>query len=297
MCPAGDECCIGTAPDAYSVPGGYGCLPPGSKNWSGCASGGVKPGGCCCGPGAASHSHSSVVAETCAPICCTHIVHCSRTHSHTSLLSQTLTSITATSHTHTLCMAPRQTVSNRPSPARVSQLASITTALLDHLTPRPARHTPRTAHTSGPSNISSVVPNVLVIGDSVSEGYTPFLRAALGASANVQHGPDNTGGGSADGSHYGELCTPYFIRTPLHALPPWRVITFNFGLHDGATSLDECVHGVNTYMYHIRYHTTLLFGTSMAWTYAPRITFTMIPYRYWGRLTNVYRQVICSLDE
>ena len=88
-------------------------------------------------------------------------------------------------------------------------------------------HNPlRVHHHTGPSNISTVVPNVLVIGDSVSEGYTPFLRAALGASANVQHGPDNTGGGSADGSHYGELCTPYFIRTPLHTLPSWRVITY-----------------------------------------------------------------------
>lgn len=88
-------------------------------------------------------------------------------------------------------------------------------------------HNPlRVHHHTGPSNISTVVPNVLVIGDSVSEGYTPFLRAALGAPANVQHGPDNTGGGSADGSHYGELCTPYFIRTPLHTLPSWRVITY-----------------------------------------------------------------------
>eukprot|EP00041_Stephanoeca_diplocostata_P029935 m.893447 g.893447 ORF g.893447 m.893447 type:complete len:293 (+) comp23660_c1_seq2:155-1033(+) len=134
ICPAGDLCCVGTAPDSYRVPGGYGCLPPGSTNWTGCAEGGVKPNGCCCGP--------------------------------------------------------------------------------------------------GPSNISSTVPNVLVIGDSVSAGYTPFLRSALGASANVQHGPDNAGGGNADGASYGSLCTKYFIRTPTFKLPDWKVITFNFGLHD-----------------------------------------------------------------
>jgi len=89
----------------------------------------------------------------------------------------------------------------------------------------------------GPSNISSTVPNVLVIGDSVSAGYTPFLRAGLGAAANVQHGPDNAGGGNADGSGYGRLCTPYFVRTPTGTLPKWKVITFNFGLHDGPTDL------------------------------------------------------------
>lgn len=80
-------------------------------------------------------------------------------------------------------------------------------------------------------------PNVLVIGDSVSAGYTPFLRSALGATANVQHGPDNAGGGNADGSGYGVLCMPYFTRTPTYTLPKWKVITFNFGLHDGGTSL------------------------------------------------------------
>ena len=47
------------------------------------------------------------------------------------------------------------------------------------------------------------MPNVLLVGDSVCSGYAPFVRAALSASANVQHGPDNSGGGNADGTGYG----------------------------------------------------------------------------------------------
>ena len=63
-------------------------------------------------------------------------------------------------------------------------------------------------------------PNVLIVGDSVSEGYTPFVMSAL-PDVNFGHGPDNTGGGAADGVGYGQLCMKYFVRTPQHELPPW----------------------------------------------------------------------------
>ena len=89
-----------------------------------------------------------------------------------------------------------------------------------------------------PSEISTTLPNVLVIGDSVSAGYTPALRAALSGKANVQHGPDNAGGGNADGVGYGALCAGFFARTPKYRTIAWDVITFNFGLHDGATAND-----------------------------------------------------------
>jgi hypothetical protein len=75
------------------------------------------------------------------------------------------------------------------------------------------------------------VPNVLIVGDSVSAGYISYVRDAFNGSsngftvgeerfngnlpaANVQHGPDNSGGGNADGVGYGLLCTKYFVRTP-----------------------------------------------------------------------------------
>ena len=99
----------------------------------------------------------------------------------------------------------------------------------------------------GPALIRSNGSNVLIIGDSVSAGYTPFVRAALASDAvNVQHGPDNAGGGNADGVGYGELCTRYFVRTPQYELPPWDVITFSFGLHDGADSNASFTDGLSS---------------------------------------------------
>lgn len=76
--------------------------------------------------------------------------------------------------------------------------------------------------------------NVLIVGDSVSGGYISYVKAALANVSNVQHGPDNTGGGMADGAGYGALCSRHFVRTPHYTLPSWDVITFNYGLHDGA---------------------------------------------------------------
>lgn len=45
---------------------------------------------------------------------------------------------------------------------------------------------------------------VLIVGDSVSGGYIPYVKAALANVSNVQHGPDNTGGGMADNA--GKVC-------------------------------------------------------------------------------------------
>eukprot|EP00729_Bicosta_minor_P018466 gene18466-12268_t len=51
-CPVGDSCCSGHLPDAYKVPGGFGCAPPGPKIGDACAEGGRMANGlCCCGPG------------------------------------------------------------------------------------------------------------------------------------------------------------------------------------------------------------------------------------------------------
>ena len=64
------------------------------------------------------------------------------------------------------------------------------------------------------------LPGVLLLGDSISEGYTPAVREALAGRANVQQ----AFGGST--------------QTGLAKLPEllgaggWAVIHFNFGLHD-----------------------------------------------------------------
>ena len=98
---------------------------------------------------------------------------------------------------------------------------------------------------------------MLIIGDSVSAGYIGQVQAELRGIANVQHGPDNAGGGNADSVTYGELCVPYFIRTPLYELPAWDVITFNFGLHDGAESNATYMQGLVSVTDRLQHDTAL----------------------------------------
>jgi hypothetical protein len=66
------------------------------------------------------------------------------------------------------------------------------------------------------------LPRVLLLGDSISIGYTPKVRQRLVGRANVHRPPDNCGPTifgieQLDGWLGGE---------------PWAVIHFNFGLHD-----------------------------------------------------------------
>lgn len=69
------------------------------------------------------------------------------------------------------------------------------------------------------------LPRVLLIGDSISRGYTLAVRKSLTGKANVHRAPAN--------------CGP--TATGLKKLPvwleggPWDVIHFNFGIHDRAT--------------------------------------------------------------
>ncbi len=64
--------------------------------------------------------------------------------------------------------------------------------------------------------------NVLIIGDSISIGYTPFVQTALAPEVIVEHNPGN-GGSTGRGIQRIEE----WIGTK-----QWDVILFNFGLHD-----------------------------------------------------------------
>lgn len=66
------------------------------------------------------------------------------------------------------------------------------------------------------------LPRVLLIGDSISIGYTPFVHELLAKQANVHHPSDNCGP------------TIRGIEKLDRWLgdKPWDVIHFNFGLHD-----------------------------------------------------------------
>jgi acyl-CoA thioesterase-1 len=66
------------------------------------------------------------------------------------------------------------------------------------------------------------LPRVLLIGDSISMGYTPAVRARLQGKANVQHPADN-----CSETAYGLKWLDAWLGSG-----KWDVIHFNFGLHD-----------------------------------------------------------------
>lgn len=66
------------------------------------------------------------------------------------------------------------------------------------------------------------LPRVLLIGDSISIGYTPYVRELLAGRANVHRIPTNGGPTTNGTAHIGEWLAP----------GKWDVIHFNWGLHD-----------------------------------------------------------------
>ena len=84
-----------------------------------------------------------------------------------------------------------------------------------------------------PLPFSKTLPNVLVIGDSVSIGYTPKIAAHMAAVALVQHSPWDLRDGGAEETAYGVACLPYLLRSPGGELLEPDVVMFNWGLHDG----------------------------------------------------------------
>ncbi len=71
-------------------------------------------------------------------------------------------------------------------------------------------------------NVLAALPNVLIIGDSISMGYGPFVQARMEGKANVYRLRQN-GGPTAKGLKY--------IDQWLSDIE-WDVIHFNWGLHD-----------------------------------------------------------------
>ena len=74
------------------------------------------------------------------------------------------------------------------------------------------------------------LPRVLLIGDSISLGYTPLVRELLRGRANVHRPAANSGPTTAG---LKDLDTWLAVDTPAGQTPAkWSVIHFNFGLHD-----------------------------------------------------------------
>jgi hypothetical protein len=73
------------------------------------------------------------------------------------------------------------------------------------------------------------LPRVLLIGDSVSRGYTLATRKALAGKANVHRAPENCGP-AANGLKKLDIWL---------GNGKWDVIHFNFGIHDRATKATD----------------------------------------------------------
>lgn len=73
------------------------------------------------------------------------------------------------------------------------------------------------------------LPRVLLIGDSVSRGYTQAVRTALAGKANVHRAPANCGP-TANGLKHLDVWL---------GDGRWDLIHFNFGIHDRATPLAD----------------------------------------------------------
>ena len=80
---------------------------------------------------------------------------------------------------------------------------------------------------------STTKANVVVIGDSLSIGYTPVIAGMLKDEALVQHSPYDTYDGGAEETAYGLQCLEYFTHAPSGAVINPDVVMFNWGMHDG----------------------------------------------------------------
>ena len=90
---------------------------------------------------------------------------------------------------------------------------------------------------------SKELKNVLVIGDSVSIGYTTLASknvvSLLEDVALVQHGPWDVSDGGAGDTATGVACLDRWLQTQAMEQVRWDLITFNFGLHD-MTNTSHC---------------------------------------------------------
>lgn len=85
--------------------------------------------------------------------------------------------------------------------------------------------------TGPPNPFSTTLKNVLIIGDSVSIGYTPYVAEMMASSALVQHSPWG-GDGGAEETLYGARCIDNLIRAPDGTPLSPDVLMFNWGLHN-----------------------------------------------------------------
>ena len=85
----------------------------------------------------------------------------------------------------------------------------------------------------GPSApASTTLKNVLIVGDSVSIGYTPYVAQELADVALVQHAPWDVSDGVAEEAHYAVQCLDYWLHSPSGVSFVPDLIYFNSGMHN-----------------------------------------------------------------
>jgi len=89
-----------------------------------------------------------------------------------------------------------------------------------------------------PLAASTTLKNVLVIGDSVSLGYTPVLTKLMEKTALVQHAPWG-GDGGAEETAYGLQCVDQWLYSPNGTSFKADLVYFQWGLHDGPQLFGE----------------------------------------------------------
>ena len=78
---------------------------------------------------------------------------------------------------------------------------------------------------------SPTLKNVLIIGDSISLGYTPAIQTGLAGIALVQHGPWSGDGGAEEAAYALQCTLTYWLRSPAGKAVRWDAIFINNGMH------------------------------------------------------------------
>jgi len=90
---------------------------------------------------------------------------------------------------------------------------------------------------------SPTLKNVLIIGDSISLGYTPFLAAALADVALIQHAPWSSDGGSEETAYTLQCALPFWLSSPGGEPIAWDLVYAQSGMHNSGQGAEWIVPG------------------------------------------------------
>lgn len=149
----------------------------------------------------------------------------------TTLATQASTSYSATGLADATSFAFRIFAGNPTGNSAASNIVSASTPAALPPTPDPvAPTTPVPTKSPWYFKPNPTLPNVLILGDSISIGYTPAARSFLAGKANVYR--PLTADGMDAANCGGTTLGLADLDSWLALAPKWNVIHFNFGLHD-----------------------------------------------------------------